>query len=184
MNSYGQRAKDASKIRAADQAASAGAIFSRLPRIDLAPQTKYTNRVFELIFLLPLFVVIAGGIAAFQWSEAARSASGVTLIALLAVGAFILPLCMGVWIPDFLFGGVRTLGTAASSDGHKFLVTQQWGSDFYSTQLYITAPDGSVTNPYLDGDDNHSWSVPIVINEASRSVTVTLSGGRDKVYPW
>ncbi len=139
----------------------------------------------EVIFLSPLLAVLAGAlIARFAVRRRPFAASGWGVVAALAAGAFFLPLAAGVWIPDFA-GTTRTLATAASSSGYSFRVTQAWNySDFYTTSLYITAPDGSVSNPYLDGDDSKSWSVPIAIDEQNRRATVTLSGGRAKTFQW
>lgn len=140
--------------------------------------------MYELIFLYPLFLVIAGAAAAFTWSPAGCSARAWVLYAALAVGAFFLPLCAGVWIPD-IFSGARTVGSATTSSGYSFLVTQELGSDFYATRLFVTSPSGTVTEPYyVDGDDSKSWKIPVVVDEAKRSVTLTLSGGRVKAFDW
>ena len=137
-----------------------------------------------LIFLSPLLAVIVGAlIARFAVRRRPFRALGWALVAALFVGAFVLPLAAGVWIPDF-FGTTRTLATATSSTGYSFRVTQAWGSDFYTTTLYITAPDGHTTDPILDGDDSKSWSVPIALDESNRIATVTLGGGRPKAIHW
>ena len=139
----------------------------------------------ELIFLSPLLGVLAGAlIARFAVRRRPFAARGWAIVVALAVGAFFLPLAAGVWIPDFI-GTTRTLATATSSSGYSFRVTQVWNyCDFYTSSLYITAPNGSISNPYLDGDDSKSWSVPIAIDEQNRIATVTLSGGRAKTFQW
>lgn len=139
----------------------------------------------ELIFLSPLLVVV--GLAALTRYAVCRrpfTAVGWAIFAAFSAGAFFLPLTMGVWIPDFV-GTSRTLARATTASGYSFRVIQVWNRiDFYTTTLYVTAPDGSTTGPLLDGDDAKSWKVPIVIDEANRLATVTLSGGRPKVVAW
>jgi len=139
----------------------------------------------ELIFLSPLLVVaVSALIARFAVRRRPFAARSWAVVATLAVGAFFLPLAVGVWIPDFV-GTTRTLANVTSSTGYSFRVAQAWNyCDFYTTTFYITAPDGSVTDAYLDGDDSKSWSVPIALDEANRIATVTLGGGRQKVIYW
>jgi len=138
----------------------------------------------ELLSLSPLFAVIVGALVTRFVIRRPFRALGWSVIAALAVGAFFLPLAIGVWIPDFI-GTSRTLATATSSSGYSFRVTQAWNyCDFYSTTLCITAPDGRSTNLLLDGDDKKSWSVPIILDESKRTVTVTLGHGRPKIGNW
>ena len=139
----------------------------------------------ELIFLCPLLTVLVGAlIARFAVRRRPFRAFGWALLAALFVGAFMLPLAAGVWIPDF-FGTHRTLAATTSTDGHSFRVVQTWNySDFYTTTFYTTQPDRSATDTILDGDDHKSWSVPIALDEPNRIATLTLSGGRTKTLHW
>lgn len=139
----------------------------------------------ELIFLSPLLAVVAGALLArFAVRRRPLAPLSWAVVAALAVGAFVLPLAVGVWIPDFI-GTTRTLAIATSSTGYSFRVSQVWNyCDFYSTTLYITAPDGSVTEAYLDGDDEKSWRVPITLDVSNRIATVILSGERPRPIHW
>ena len=96
-----------------------------------------------------------------------------------------LPALIGVWLPDVIFATEHTLAEKRLASGHSFRVVQYWNRvDFYTTLLRHTSPDGVVEGFVFDGDDSKSWNVPLVINEASRSAKVTLSGGRLKRVFW
>lgn len=112
-----------------------------------------------------------------------------SLIALIVGGLIVLltlaPLLVGVWLPDVLTGQRHTLGTVNLPDGHVFQVVQYWNRvDFYSTELYVATPDGRSKMHTLDGDDSKSWSVPITVDTAKRTVTVVLGGARSRTVDW
>ena len=94
-------------------------------------------------------------------------------------------LWFGVWPPDVLTGQRHTLGTVNLPDGHVFQVVQYWNRvDFYSTELHITKPGGRTEWHTLDGDDSKTWSTPITVDTAERTVTVRLGGSRTRTVSW
>ncbi|HTG42897.1 MAG TPA: hypothetical protein VK633_00070 [Verrucomicrobiae bacterium] len=108
------------------------------------------------------------------------------IVILIISGALLLfPLRIGVWLPDLFWSRSHILASHTSTNGYRFRVIQHWNSaDFYSTELHITAPDGRTEVRTLDGDDSKSWSVPLVVNETSRVVLVTLGRGRTRKESW
>lgn len=109
-------------------------------------------------------------------------------LALVALPILVLlgPLIFGVWLPDVFGGDPRTLAEASTAgSGYRFRVVQYWNHvDFYSTELHVQGPDGENKVHTLDGDDDKSWRVPMRVDEADRSVTVTLSGSRLRTLHW
>ena len=104
---------------------------------------------------------------------------------LLTGAIFVLPLFVGIWLPDVFFAPQNTLAERRLASGHSFRVIQYWNhGDFYNTELLHFFPDGTAATNVLDGDDNKSWFVPLVIDEQQKTVTVTLSGGRLKTVNW
>ncbi len=104
---------------------------------------------------------------------------------IIVVSVFVVPLSIGIWLPDVLMGRVCTLAEVRSSTGHSFRVVQYWNhGDFYNTELIHTAPDGTATNFVLDGDDAKSWRVPLTLDEPTRTATAILGGGRVKEVRW
>ena len=110
----------------------------------------------------------------------------ILLIAGLLAGAVLgLPLLIGIWLPDVISAPVHTLAEKRLASGHSFRVIQYWNrGDFYNTELLHTSPDGTVETHVLDHDDSKSWSVPLVVDEQHKTVTVTLGGGRVKNVDW
>ena len=104
---------------------------------------------------------------------------------LAAVGlVFLLPLAIGIWIPDVFASTPRTLAAAKLADGGELRVVQYWNHvDFYTTELWHTSPAGSRDVRVLDGDDCKSWCVPLVVDSLNQTVSVTLCGGRQKTVP-
>jgi hypothetical protein len=99
--------------------------------------------------------------------------------------ALLVPLLIGVWLPDCFYSRVREIASARLADGTDFRVTQYCdGCSDYMTELWITYPDGRRERQTLDGDDNKSWHIPISIDPASRTATVVLSGDRQKKVSW
>jgi hypothetical protein len=110
----------------------------------------------------------------------------IVLIVGLLFGAVLgLPLLIGIWLPDVISAPQHTLAEQRLATGHSFRVIQYWNrGDFYNTELLHTSPDGTVATHVLDADDDKSWSVPLVVDEAHKTVTVTLGGGRVKKVDW
>ncbi len=101
------------------------------------------------------------------------------------VAVLVVPLALGIWLPDVFIGRVHTLAEQRLASGHSFRVIQYWNHvDFYNTELLHTFPDGTVETNVLDADDNKSWSVRLVIYEPHKTATVTLSGGRLTTVNW
>ena len=97
--------------------------------------------------------------------------------------AFLLPLCIGVWLPDLLFGKTRTIARASSSSGVKFELNQFWNSvDFYTTELRVVEPSWHVL---VDGDASKEWSADLVVDEKTRTAYAVYVGGfRSQALRW
>jgi hypothetical protein len=108
------------------------------------------------------------------------------LVVVLVFGTvLVLPLMVGVWVPDILTAPENILAERRLADGHVFRVVQYWNHcDFYSTELRVISPDGQTNGYTLDGDDSKSWSVPLKIDEQHRMATVTLGGKRVRKVGW
>jgi hypothetical protein len=108
------------------------------------------------------------------------------LVVSLLFGAVLgLPLLIGIWLPDVIAVPRHTLAEQHLSNGYSFRVVQYWNRvDFYSTELHVTPPDGHTEVHTLDGDDDKSWRLPLVIREQTRTATVTLGGGRVRRVDW
>jgi hypothetical protein len=92
---------------------------------------------------------------------------------------------IGVWLPDVITATEHTLAEQRLASGHLFRVVQYWNRvDFYSTELRVTSPGGSIQTHTLDGDDNKSWRLPLVVDEQRHTATVTLDGGRERIVDW
>ena len=97
----------------------------------------------------------------------------------------VLPLTVGVWLPDVFSRAERTLASVQLPDGAELRVVQYWNRvDFYTTELWHTTPTGHRDVQVLDGDDCKSWSVPISVVPEEQTVAVTLCGGREKTVRW
>jgi hypothetical protein len=138
---------------------------------------------FILLLLIPL-----GGVALLFWLGLrvfGRSWKGILLSLFVVLAAvFLLPLWAGAWLPDVFSGRTYTLAVTKLADGSDFRIVQYWGGDFYTTELWITFPDGRRECQVLDGDDSKSWHLPMAVDPASRTVSVTLSGNRPKTIKW
>ncbi|HTI72579.1 MAG TPA: hypothetical protein VMF06_21565 [Candidatus Limnocylindria bacterium] len=107
------------------------------------------------------------------------------IIGLLAVAIFLLPLVIGIWLPDIFGTPVHTLGSLTLTNGYSFRVVQYWNhSDFYTTDLLVMTPGGKTNVMYLDMDDNKTWQVPLKVDEQKRTITVILSGHRARTNNW
>jgi len=114
-----------------------------------------------------------------------RKRTIIVVAASIPVLVLLLPLLIGVWLPDAFFGGTRTLASVSLTNGYTFRVVQYWNHvDFYSTELHVTTPDGHTEIHTLDGDDAKSWRVPLTVDEPGRVASVTLSGGRLRTVNW
>ena len=97
----------------------------------------------------------------------------VTLLGVFLV--VMVPLGIGVWLPDVFLAKKHQLGEITSEDGHHFHVIQYWnGYDFYTTELIMTRPDGSIRGHVLDGDDSKHWRAWFELDEEKRSIRVRL----------
>lgn len=97
----------------------------------------------------------------------------------------VLPLVVGVWLPDVFFAQQHTLASLTLPSGFRFQVVQYWNHiDFYSTELRVTSPGGHTQIYTLDGDDAKSWRVPMTVDEQRRVVSITLGGGRLRTVSW
>lgn len=105
---------------------------------------------------------------------------------ILVVGMLIgLPLKIGIWLPDLVSAPLNTLAEEWLTSGHIFRVVQYWNRvDFYSTDLHIVSPDGYKVVHVLDGDDNKSWHLPMTVDGQNHTVTVILSGNRERRVIW
>ena len=137
------------------------------------------------IFMIPLLLVCVGTLVVrYRVMRSKLARRHWAVVAALACVAFVLPLSVGAWIPDFL-GQRLTVATAQASTGHEFRVTQQWNHlDFYTVQLEITLPDGTLRRTTLNGDDPKRWRMPLQIDEQNRLAKVTLSSGRVAEVSW
>ena len=97
-------------------------------------------------------------------------------IAMLTAAALILPLQIGIWLPDTVLGMKRTLANQRMSSGHSFCVVQYWNRQdfYYSTELIHTFPDGRVVTDVLDSDAHKTWHAGLAIDESFRRATVTI----------
>lgn len=109
----------------------------------------------------------------------------VLVVGLVFVALVCLPLLVGVWLPDVLINQEHVLAEQRLASGYLFRVVQYWNhSDFYSTQLRVTSPDGHTTTNTLDGDDSKSWRLPLTVDEEHHTAIVTLGGNRVKKVDW
>ena len=80
-----------------------------------------------------------------------------------------------------MFAPKTTIAYATTPSGYTFRVIQYWNRvDFYSTELHVISPVGSVEVHILDGDDSKSWTVPMKVDQSNRVVSVMLGGGRER----
>lgn len=107
------------------------------------------------------------------------------VMAVILAGMLLVPLAFGVWLPDVFSDREHTLAEQRLASGHSFRVIQYWNhGDFYTTKLLHTSPDGTVEKHVLDGDDDKSWRVPLMVDEQRKTATVTLGGGRVRIVKW
>jgi hypothetical protein len=116
----------------------------------------------------------------------AEKAIGIALLAVVLIGAALgLALRIGIWLPDVVCAARHTLASKELPSGHKFRVVQYWNRvDFYNTELIHVFPNGRIETSVLDGDDNKTWEVPLVVDESNKVVRVTLGGGRERTMSW
>ncbi len=108
-----------------------------------------------------------------------------TFLFVIAVVFLLVPLLMGVWLPDVFLANEHTLASVTLTNGYSFRVVQYWNrGDFYTTELRITSPDGHAEAHTLDGDDSKSWRLPLSVDQSGRTATVTLGGGRVRKVDW
>ncbi len=129
----------------------------------------------ELIILSPLILL---GMAVFLRCRILRRPlfpAEKLIYGIAMIGAALLPLRVGVWIPD-LFGIPNTLAKVKTPTGHEISVVQRWSfQDFYTTKLRVRLPNGTVIDRTIDGDDLKRWNAAIQLNDP-HSATITLRG--------
>ena len=105
---------------------------------------------------------------------------------LILAAVFLLPLCVGVWVPDILFGKTRTIASASSDSGVKFELNQFWNNvDFYTTELRVIEPSGHENTILVDGDASKAWNAKLVIDEKKRIAYAVYVGGlRSQELSW
>jgi hypothetical protein len=103
----------------------------------------------------------------------------------LLIAALLLPLSIGIWLPDVFVGRQSILAESKIDSSITFRVVQYWNHvDFYTTELHILHPSGSLEKRNLDDDDDKTWSVPLVIDPRQRTATITLKGNRVRTVHW
>ena len=95
-----------------------------------------------------------------------------------------LPLAMGVWLPD-ISGNRHTLCSATTKSGHRISVVQYWNHvDFYTTEARVTSPDGVTRISIIDGDASKTWSATLEIDPSQKSAIYKLPNGRTGGLTW
>ncbi|HEX7860025.1 MAG TPA: hypothetical protein VF773_06865 [Verrucomicrobiae bacterium] len=110
----------------------------------------------------------------------------ILFLILLFVLSLVLPLALGIWLPDIPFSAKRTLAEEKLQDGRVFRVSQFWvGVDFnYHTELEHVSPNGATITIVVDYDARKSWQLPMHVDEREKLVRVTLGGNRLRVVSW
>ncbi len=90
----------------------------------------------------------------------------------------------GVWLPD-LTGHVTELCSAQSQAGERFVITQFWGDDFYTTRFDHSGPTGASHTQVIEGDARKQWSCSMQLIEPEQKLIVDLrDGGQLIEYLW
>jgi hypothetical protein len=138
----------------------------------------------ELIILTPLLIVIASSLLARYAIRRRRfTLQQRILTGFFVFSALLLPLLIGVWIPDMVRGD-QTVASSTTADGSNLSVHQRWGSDFYQTTLHRTRPGGDTQVEILDCDDSKLWDATIVPDESTKIATIYYGRGRSKDASW
>lgn len=90
---------------------------------------------------------------------------------------------IGTWLPDVFTGNVKTVASISNARGDSFVVTQQWGSDFYTTWLTHSEVSGRITRIVLDGDGPKLWRCELRCDEETNTLYIPLFG-HDVKYHW
>lgn len=105
----------------------------------------------------------------------------ISLVLFLSV---MLPLAMGVWLPD-ISGTQHTLCSATTKSGHRISIVQYWNHvDFYTTEARVTSPDGVTVISMVDGDASKTWSATLEIDPSQKSAIYKLPDGRTGGLTW
>ena len=97
----------------------------------------------------------------------------------------VLPLAVGVWLPDVVSARRNVLAKQQLTNGYSFQVIQYWNHvEFYSTALVVVSPDGSNKIHILNGDDSKKWRMQLAIDEQKRTATVLSRGRAVRVVDW
>ncbi len=98
--------------------------------------------------------------------------------------SLVLPLAIGVWLPD-VFGKEHVLCSATTSSGHRISLVQYWNHvDFYTTEARVTGPDDVSSITVIDGDASKTWSATLAIDPSQTSATYQIPGGRSGQITW
>ena len=78
-----------------------------------------------------------------------------------------------VWPPDFFDKGeFKTLAELVTDDGNRFIVSQMWGSDFYTSDFTHVDSDELTSTYLIDPDGNKIWAKNCEILEERGRITV------------
>ena len=141
--------------------------------------------ILEFIFLIPtIAVVLVLVVIRYLIRKRPWGMSACLGIPLILASAICMPVASGVWVLDFL-GSTNELAKTSTASGHEIRVIQQWNYvDFYTTSVQITAPDGTVNETVIDGDDGKRWKATISINPASQIATIASPASPKKTVSW
>ena len=134
----------------------------------------------DLIYLSPVFLVLIGTfITRYGIRKTPFSWRCWALSVFLFIGSIFLPLTQGVWIFDF--SGKPRLIAKASYDEYRFEVVQYWNHvDFYTIELLVIQPDGTIKRNIINEDSKRSRIAAIAFDSKRRIATVSVY---DMIYP-
>ncbi len=113
----------------------------------------------------------------------ALTVTAVTLVSFV-LAALLLPLIIGVWLPDILLGQQRVLAEQTLPTDQTYRVVQYWNYvDFYTTELRVLNADGSRQRCIIDGDDNLHFAADLALGDAPAAASrpVTVSYRREEI---
>lgn len=97
----------------------------------------------------------------------------------------LLPLTVGVWLPDTFSFKPHTLALTTTPNGHTFRIIQYWnGEDFYNTELWHTYPNGKLDRKVVDSDDVKQWNASLSVDAAHQQVGMTIGENHFQPQPW
>ncbi|MFT3989783.1 MAG: hypothetical protein QM680_00090 [Luteolibacter sp.] len=131
----------------------------------------------EFLFSIPLLIAVPS-VLAYHYTNRKKQWNPLAWAVSLAIvtTAFLAPLAMGVWLPDFT-GKPQILGRTNSADGQTFEVIQFWNRvDFYTTELVVTPAVGPPRRIAIDGDAAKGWNATISLNETQKTASIRVDG--------